>query len=60
MCETVIEFKVLDQIQKSSPTFLHENWDFGIRTKLNFFSDYCGEILGLKYVSLRCDEQKSG
>ena len=43
---------VLDQIQKIILYFFNtKTWDFGIRRKLIYFSDYCSESLGPKYVS---------
>ena len=52
-------FKVFDKIQKNISQFSPWKLRFWNQKKSHYFSDYCSEMLGPKYVSFRCYEQKN-
>ncbi len=52
ICRNVAFLKVLDQIKRNHPQLFSIKTDILISKESSYFSDYCGEILGPKYVTL--------
>ena len=56
-CSNEALLKVLDQIQKNHPPLCPMKNKILVSEESPYFSDYCSEILGPKYISFRCYEQ---